>query len=261
MDNGQFQPASQPVQPVNQIPPVQSMQPGAGIISANQPTPDLEVKDNSGVIKTVIIVITSILTVTFLILFVWMTIQYNDANNITQAEINAAVTEAVNEAVYKTQEEDLAKFNEEEKYPYRSFVGPADYGQLSFEYPKTWSVYIASDASKGGDYQAYFNPLEVNPVSNNTVNSLRLMIRDKAFDDVVAEYQRYLEGNDSKLSVEATEVAGTTANRYTGIIPNTEFNGVVVIFNIRDKTAILQTDAMQFVDDFDNVLKTVKFNA
>jgi hypothetical protein len=41
---------------------------------------------------------------------------------------------------------------EREKYPYKTFSGPEDYGKLTFEYPKTWSVYIAAAANKGGDF-------------------------------------------------------------------------------------------------------------
>ena len=70
-----------------------------------------------------------------------------------------------------------------------------------------------------------------------------------------------MDKKDSDLSVEAVTVGGVAANRYTGTIPNTELSGVVVIFKIRDKTAILQTDAMAFVDDFDKLLATVQFNA
>ena len=54
---------------------------------------------------------------------------------------------------------------------------------------------------------------------------------------------------------------GITMNRYTGVIPNTNLNGVFVVFKIRDKTAILQTDAEQFVGDFDTLLQTISFNA
>lgn len=265
MDSNQFQamqsmPPVQPTQPVPQAQSVQPVQPVQPVGSA-QPGPGVPSKDNSNIIKTVVMVLTSLAAAIFLILFVWMSIQYGTLKSEFDGKVEAEVTSAVNDAVYKQQQEDLEKFNEEEKYPYKSFVGPADYGQLSFEFPKTWSVYIASDASNGGDYQAYFNPLEVNPISASTVNSLRLTIRDKSFENVAAEYQRYLEQSNSGLSVETMEIAGTTANRYTGNIPNTEFNGVVVIFKIRDKTAVLQTDAMLFVDDFNNILNTVKFNA
>ena len=211
----------------------------------------------ANLIKIIAIVILSMTTLTFVGLFIWMMVQYNDVST----DVNAQIKTAVDAAKMEQALEDEAEFAEREKDPYRDFAGPADYGQLSFKYPKTWSVYIASDASKGGDYEAYLNPIEVNPVSANTINALRVTIRDKAFDDVVQEYQRFMENRDANLSVESVTVAGTTANRYTGTIPNTELNGVIVIFKIRDKTAILQTDSMLFVEDFNTLLSTVQFNA
>ena len=211
----------------------------------------------ANLIKIIAIVILSMTTLTFVGLFIWMMVQYNDVST----DVNAQIKTAVDAAKMEQSLEDEAEFAEREKDPYRDFAGPADYGQLSFKYPKTWSVYIASDASKGGDYEAYLNPIEVNPVSANTINALRVTIRDKAFDDVVQEYQRFMENRDANLSVESVTVAGTTANRYTGTIPNTELNGVIVIFKIRDKTAILQTDSMLFVEDFNTLLSTVQFNA
>lgn len=211
----------------------------------------------ANLIKIIAIVVLSMTTLTFLGLFIWMMVQYNDVST----DVNAQIKTAVDAAKMEQALEDEAEFAEREKDPYRDFAGPADYGQLSFKYPKTWSVYIASDASKGGDYEAYLNPIEVNPVSANTINALRVTIRDKAFDDVVQEYQRFMENRDANLSVESVTVAGATANRYTGTIPNTELNGVIVIFKIRDKTAILQTDSMLFVEDFNILLSTVQFNA
>ena len=211
----------------------------------------------ANLIKIIAIVILSMTTLTFVGLFIWMMVQYNDVST----DVNAQIKTAVDAAKMEQALEDEAEFAEREKDPYRDFAGPADYGQLSFKYPKTWSVYIASDASKGGDYEAYLNPIEVNPVSANTINALRVTIRDKAFDDVVQEYQRFMENRDANLSVESATVAGATANRYTGTIPNTELNGVIVIFKIRDKTAILQTDSMLFVEDFNTLLSTVQFNA
>ena len=51
-----------------------------------------------------------------------------------------------------------------------------------------------------------------------------------------------------------------TGNKYTGTIPNTQLSGFIVIFKIRDKTAILQTDSVLFKDDYDKLLETVTFN-
>ena len=98
-------------------------------------------------------------------------------------------------------------------------------------------------------------------MSDKTINALRVKIRNKDYESVVDEYQRFMDRSDAGLSVETTTVAGTIANRYTGTIPNTEFSGIIVIFKIRDKTAVLQTDSMIFKDDFDKLLSTVKFNA
>ena len=86
-------------------------------------------------------------------------------------------------------------------------------------------------------------------------------MRDKAFDTVTAEYQKAMEKKDSNLTVSSITVNGATANRYTGTIPDTEFNGIIVIFKIRDKTAVLQTDSVLFEEDFNKLIDTVVFNA
>ena len=136
--------------------------------------------------------------------------------------------------------------------------------KLTFEYPKTWSVYVAKDAHSGGDFEAYFNPVEVNEVSNETIAALRVKIVNRSFDDVAADYQRDLEGDEPRLKLESVTIGNDnkiTANRYTGKIPNTEFTGYIVIFKIRDKTAIMQTDSVLFESDYNNLLGTVRFNA
>lgn len=252
---GQAVPQMQPVMGPNGQPLI-----GANGMPVMQPAPVVQVDKSGGavgLIKTIAIIVLSLMTVTFIGLFVWKQIEFATVED----DIEGRIAAAEQKAKLEQGEEDLAKFAEEEKNPFRDFAGPADYGQLSFKYPKTWSVYVAKDASNGGDYEAYFNPLVVNTVSDNTVNSLRVVIRDKSFDEVVAEYQRALERKDSGLSMSTVDVNGITMNRYTGVIPNTNLNGVFVVFKIRDKTAILQTDAEQFVGDFDTLLQTISFNA
>jgi hypothetical protein len=248
-------------QMVNQelnTPKMAPVQPNPTIHSTkNTPMVPVEKKDSSSLIKTIIIIVLFLATATFVGLFIWINSQYIEVSTDVEGQIAAAEAKARHEQ----EEKDLAQFAEDEKYPLRSFVGPVDYGQLSFEYPKTWSVYVAADASKGGNYEAYLNPLVVEPMSDSTVNALRVSILDKPFDTVAAEYQRELDRKDSNLSVESVTVGGVAANRYTGTIPKTELNGVIVIFAIRDKTVILRTDAMLFINDFDALLSTVQFNA
>ena len=267
MDDKQIpvMPTPQPVQPILPAMPGQTMgagqamQPGQRYYTAEQVEKLMAPKkDVAGLVKTIVIIIVSLVAVTFVGLFIWMYMQYSGAEDDIQERIDVAVANAKVEQATELEME----FAEREKDPYRDFVGPADYGQLSFKYPKTWSVYVAEDATNGGDYEAFFNPIQVNKVGKDTINALRVSIRDKSFEEVAAEYQRILERKDSGLTVTSVTLTnGTAANRYTGKIPDTDLNGVIVIFRIRDKTVVLQTDSMSFIEDFDRLLTTITYNA
>lgn len=212
---------------------------------------------NYDFIKTVAIVMLGLLALTFIVLFIWILLKYNDVSDDVEGKISTAVAAAKEEQ----QMEDEKEFAEREKNPYQTFLGPADYGELRFEYPRIWSVYIEADASNGGDFKAYLNPIQVEPISKTNINALRVTIRDKDFESVAAEYQRAMERKDSGLSVETITVGGAVANKYTGKIPNTDFNGYIVIFKIRDKTAVLQTESILFESDFNRLITTISFNA
>lgn len=246
----QPQPESQPLA-AQQAPAPQPIQP---------PVPIPEYHDNSkrlSTINIVIIVFLSLLSITFVGLFIWAFVNYNDVKSDVDAQINYAVNEAVS-----NREDELEKeFAEREKEPYKTFSGPVDYGELSFKYPKTWSVYINYDYTKGGDYEAYLNPSEVNKVAKDTVNALRVSILNKSYDDVIADYEKKANSNNSNLKSQSITVNKTIATEYSGTIPNTSLSGYIVIFKIRDKAVILQTDAELFKADFDKILTTVTFNS
>ena len=261
MYNNQM-PQTQPMQPAQAATPVMpqpSMPTGGGSMVEPKPLPTAPVikEDHSTVIFIVVIVILSLLMITFFGLFIWKLMDYNEISTDVNGQIAVAVAAAKDEQATADEQE----FLEREKFPYQSFTGPADYGQLSFQYPKTWSVYVPSDASRGGDFEAYFSPVQVNAINNENINSLRVYIRNKDFETVAAEYQRHVAAKESKLSMQTVTIKDFTANRYTGVIPNTNFNGFIVIFKIRDKTAILQTDSVLFEADFNKLLESIQFNA
>ena len=167
----------------DQIPPVQfsgsGFAPQSGLASpADRPMvqqvqvmPEKK-KDVSGLVKTIVLIAVSLVAATFLGLFIWMSVQYGEAQETIEEKVSVAETKARDEQSAK----DEADFLEREKYPYRTFSGPADYGQLTFEYPKTWSLYIDKDASNGGDYIAYFNPVQIEEIGNNAINALSVYI-------------------------------------------------------------------------------------
>lgn len=210
-------------------------------------------KQNANLIWIILLIIAGLVAVTFIGLFIWMFSKWDTAQSDVDSQISAAVATAVNE---KTEEMEN-QFIEREKQPYQIFAGPADYGELSFEYPKTWSVYEAKDAVNGGDYEAYLNPGKVYPVGVDTINSLRVVIKDQAYDSYIKTYENYVK--NGKLAVSVRLINGENANLYTGELPGTKLQGIAAVFKMRDKTAIMQTDAMIFNDDYQRILDTVSF--
>lgn len=238
---GNYQPTA-PIQPPQQTPPPMGLKPKKFIF------------EGWSTFQLVIFIIVSLLAVTFIGLFIWMFIMWSNADSNIEGQINAAVTTAVS-----AKESELnAKFEEQQKYPYKTFTGPADYGSLTFEFPKTWSAYVAKDASSGGNLEAYFNPDVVTATSISAINALRVTIRNQSIDQVSRSYESSLKSG--KLSVNIRPINGENANVYTGAVGN-NIQGIVAIFKIRDKTAILQTDAMIYQEDFTHILDTVKYNS
>lgn len=187
-------------------------------------------------------------------LSVWLYIQYSDQKANVDGKIEAAVATAKRDQA----ESDEAKFAEREKEPNRQFVGPNDYGRLTFSYPKTWSVYVDNDGSKGGDYEAYLNPVKVPPVGSSSQRfALRVLIEEQDYQDVVEDYDSRIEKGDLKSS--ATSSNGKSGTRLDGAFSK-DIRGAVVIYKLRDKTISIFTDADTFKPDFEKIIKTIEFN-
>ena len=209
---------------------------------------------NSSLVKTVLIVFLTLIAIGAGLGAVYFYNEYKVAKTDVDSQIADAVLDHEKELTAKLE----ADFAEREKSPFRTFTGPADYGSVSFKYPKTWSAYIDKDASKGGDFQAYLHPAEVSPVSSDsTLNALRVYIETDTFESVSGRYKDVLERNEAKSSV--ISVNGTDATRIDGKLDR-EIVGSVVIFKLRDKTVLFQTDAEIYRDDFDTIIKTITFN-
>lgn len=247
----------QPVMPSAGVPGGVAMTPdGRPMMQQVNVLPEKQ-KDAGGIIKIIIIIALGLLAATFIGLFIWMTMQYNEIKTDVDGQIAGAVAAAKDEQAAKME----AEFLEREKYPYKTFSGPVDYGQLTFEYPKTWSVYVAAAATSGGDFNAFFNPVQVDAMGKDTINALTVTILNKSFEDVTASYQRELTKKDPTLTVQSIMVNGAAADRYVGQIPGTDLSGIIVVFKIRDKTVIMQTDSMTFEGDFNKLIETITFNA
>lgn len=205
---------------------------------------------NVWLIVSVVFIIT---TVAALAVMVWALVSYMGERGTTQAQVDAAVATAKKEQA----DEDEAKFAERDKDPNREFAGPEDYGSLSFKYPKNWSVFVEKDASSGGVYQAYLNPITVPPISNTQRFALRVTIESRDYDRVIATYQSAVSRGDLRSS--AVKFGDQNGTRLDGSFTK-DIRGSAVIFKIRDKTATLRSDADTFRNDFNKLISTIKFN-
>ncbi|HET7629832.1 MAG TPA: hypothetical protein VFK03_00495, partial [Candidatus Saccharimonadales bacterium] len=104
-------------------------------------------------------IIFAVLTVAAAGLFVWAFMNYQDYKNNSDQKVAAAVEVAKAEQ----KKADDKQFAEDYKKPYTTYRGPADLGSVSFDYPKTWSVYEASNSAEDNGLVAYLNPKVVPP--------------------------------------------------------------------------------------------------
>lgn len=183
---------------------------------------------------------------------IWLFMQYNEVNSDVEGKRNVAVAEAKKEQM----EIDDKNFQEKYKDPRQEFVGPSEYGRVSFMYPKTWSVYVDSDGSDRKDYKAYFHPVAVPPVKAETSRfAFRLEIINKDYDSILAQYAGLLKKGD--LASSTPEYNGIASVRYDGAFTK-DLRGAAVIMRVRDKTIRISTDADTFKPDFKAVLDTIK---
>ena len=185
-------------------------------------------------------------------LAIWAYMQYSHEKSNVDSKVAIEVAKGKSEQA----ESDQKKFSEEAKNPRIEFVGPSEYGRVSFMYPKTWSVYIENDGSNRGDYKAYLNPVAVPSASNKASRfALRLEIINKNLDTVLNDYQSRLKKGE--LTSSSTEFNGISATRIDGTLEK-ELRGSVVLMKVRDKTIRFSTDADTFKPDFQTILGTVK---
>lgn len=186
---------------------------------------------------------------------IWSYINYIDQKQ----NVDSKVQEAVATAVLQESKKSEAAIEKYKNATTTLFVGPSDYGRLTFEYPKFWSAYQATDISEGGGatYEAYLNPVQVPPVTETTKFALRITIEQKTYDQSLADYQDQIEKGELKSSAYSDGIH--TGTKLVGTF-NEDIYGTAVLVKMRDRTLTVRTDGDVFKENFETILKTVKFN-
>ncbi len=200
-------------------------------------------------------IILGVFTAAFAGLALWAFLSYNEQ----KTNVDGQIALAVSDAKKAQSDEDEAKFAEREKEPRREFVGPDDYGRVTFMYPKTWSSYVAKNGTSGSSYEAYLNPGVVPSVSSTQPFALRVVITDQDFDKVLARYDSLVKKGDLKSSTTTSE--GQSGTRLDGNFTK-DIRGAAVFYKIRDKTLAIYTDisSSDISSEYEKIIKTIKFN-
>lgn len=201
------------------------------------------------------IVALSLLVLVFGSFGIWAYLNYTEQKTNVDGKIEEAKADAVLANTKKLE----AEFEKREQEPLRQFTGPSDYGRLTFEYPKTWSAYQASDVSNGGGvtYEAFLNPILIPPVSKTAKFALRIVIEQKTYDKSIESYESLIKKGDLKSS--AYSVNGVTGTKLVGNFSK-DIYGTAILIKMRDRTLTLRTDGEVFNAEFEALLKTVAFN-
>ena len=191
---------------------------------------------------------------------VWAFMGRQDYKNNTDQKIAAAVVVAQKQQAAA----DNAKYNELEKQPLLSYVGPSDYGSVKVEYPKTWSVYsaVASQAGSQTPLNAYFQPGAVPDVNNQTNNyALRISIVSTPYNQVLQGFTSQVQSQQiSSSPYSLPKVPSVVGVKLTGSIEQNK-QGEMIILPLRDTTLQIWTDTQSEVSDLNTyILPNLSFS-
>lgn len=205
-------------------------------------------KEN-GSISVILAVVFGLFFVFALIFGGWAFSSRQDYKSNVDKKISDANVVAVQEA--ETAKD--AEFLEKEKSPVRIYTGPVTYGAVSFEYPKTWSLYEVKAAS-GTVLDLFAFPLVVPGVTNDQTYALRTEIVSQTYNTVVKQYDKDVKsGAVTSTAYRPAKVPGVLGVRIDGTIDR-DVQGSMVILPLRDRTIKIYTEIPQFVGDFNNIV-------
>lgn len=205
----------------------------------------------SSLLWIIALIVTGLLLVGALVFGFWA---YGERGDY-KANVDEKVAAAVGVAQEQTKEEMTIQFAEDSKSPLKKYVGPASYGSVEVEYPKTWSGYIASsDGNSSTPLSAYFHPDVVPAVvssNNRQAIALKVEVLNQAYDQVVSRHSGSITNGDLvAVPYALPKVPEQVGVRFSGKLDQ-QLNGVQVVLPLRDKTLVVTTETDKYLEDFE----------
>ena len=181
----------------------------------------------------------------------WAYTQMTDYRDNSDAKVQTAEAAAI-------QKESTLKdkaFAEQEKSPTKIYNGPAQYGGVHIEYPKSWSGYVDDTGKGASTVDAYFSPGVVpSKDDQGSVFALRVEVVNRTYASVLDELSGQQKAGKLKVSAYALpklpKIVGIQA---VGQLSD-ETNVVMVVVPLRSQAIKIYTEGSQNVADFNKYI-------
>lgn len=173
-------------------------------------------------------------------------------NNVDQKIAEAVAIAEENLTIKKD-----AEFAENYKLPYTTYRGPAEFGTLTIQYPKTWSNYLGS--AGGTPIDGYMQPNYVTASKDGVNYALRYQVVERQYDEVVKTYNSQVRTGKVKTSAYRLPKQDSILGMHIEGEIDTKKQGKVVLLPLRDKTIKIWTEGDEFRADYDKILQELTF--
>lgn len=173
-------------------------------------------------------------------------------NNVDQKIVEAVEVAEENLTIKKD-----AEFAESYKLPYTTYRGPAAFGTITIQYPKTWSNYV-DEQNNGTPVDGYMQPGYVS-ANEDTNYALRYQVVNRQYDQEVKGIESRVKNGTAKTSAyRLPKLESVLGIKVVGEIDNRN-TGTMIMMPLRDKTIKVWTEGEEFTNDFEAILKELTF--
>ncbi|MGI9027644.1 MAG: hypothetical protein ACR2FM_02240 [Candidatus Saccharimonadales bacterium] len=176
----------------------------------------------------------------------WAFIGQQDYKKNFDEKVAGEVTVAVDKA--KTEKDN--EFFEREKNPLKNYTSSAQFGTLSFQYPKTWSAY---ESEENNQLKLLMQPnlISANPAA---AQSLRVEVINTAYDQAVSQLDSLIkQGKVKVVTYSLPKLPSVVGLRIDGQIEDKK-TGATVFLPLRDKTIKISVESSDRINDFNTII-------
>jgi hypothetical protein len=210
----------------------------------------MKANSQSGAINALLLplLVALLLLVGVAVFGVWAFGSRQDYKDNVDAKIATAVTAA------KADEDKVkdAQFAEEQKNPLKTYTGPAAYGSVTINYPKTWSGYVSDTDGNDPFVDGYFSPGVVPDTQDQKSSfAFRVQVSSQSYSESLQSFQ-----NQEGVTIQPyslPKVPNVVGVIVRGAIEQ-DRQGIMVILPLRNTTLKFWTESDAFTGDFNNII-------